>query len=130
MNKLQEKKRKILRWIYATFCLGSVVFIFQACYGMPKDFGKDIKIIGTVKSKSTNQPIKGIKVVNERSSVYEKTDSNGNFSMYVFGDNSEVSISFIDIDSIDNSSFLRKDTIVAIGNKELIELDIYMEDAK
>lgn len=130
MNKLQEKKRKILRWIYATFCLGSVVFIFQACYGMPKDFGKDIKIIGTVKSKSTNQPIKGIKVVNERSSVYEKTDSNGNFSMYVSGGNSEISLSFIDIDSIDNSSFLRKDTIVAIGNKELIELDIYMEDAK
>ncbi|MDO4726834.1 MAG: hypothetical protein Q4A56_06415 [Porphyromonadaceae bacterium] len=130
MNKLQEKKYRILRWIYATFCLGSVVFIFQACYGMPKDFGKDVKVTGIVKSKSTNQPIKGIKVIDKHSSAYQKTDSNGNFSMYVSSRNSGVSISFMDVDSTENGSFLKKDTIVAVDNKRSIELDIRLEDAK
>ena len=37
--------------------LTSTMFIFQACYGTPQDFGMDVLIEGQVKSKTSGLPI-------------------------------------------------------------------------
>lgn len=89
----------------------SMLFIFQACYGTPHDVGYDVLVEGTVKSKTTGQPIKGIKVApyNDIQQVF--TDENGNFSFYIFADYT-IGLRFEDVDSTQNGGFVAKDTVL------------------
>jgi len=112
-TKLKEKKHKILRIIFGTLSFSTAVFVFQACYGTPEDFGMDVEIKGYLKSKATNQPIPGIKVSLENQPQYELTDSEGMFKIYASKDSS-YKVMFEDIDSTTNGSFLPKDTVVSI----------------
>ena len=125
-TKLIDRKRRILRYIYGTLSLSSALFVFQACYGNPKDFGYDVYIQGFVKSKTTNQPIRGIKVSIENFPQYELTDSIGKFKIYT-SKYSQHKIKFEDIDSTKNGSFLPKDTLLKTIDESAF-LNIFLDD--
>ena len=123
-TKIVNKKRKILRAIYGTLSFSTALFVFQACYGSPEDFGMDLYFEGVVKSKSTNIPISGIKVSLADQPQYEITDSLGRFGMHV-ARASEYNFRFEDTDSIKNGAFFTKDTTI----KYIDRLNIFL-DAK
>jgi hypothetical protein len=112
--KTADKKRKILRKIFGALSFTSVLFVFQACYGMPQDMGSDILIEGIVKSGESNLPIPGIMISIENQSRIGYTDNQGIFGFYA-DEASEYRLNFEDIDMVDNGSFLPKDTIVNIA---------------
>lgn len=112
-TKLTDKKRKILRKVYGALSLSTALFVFQACYGPAKDLGADVYFQGFVKSKTTNLPIRGIKVSIENQPQYELTDSTGKFKIYA-SKASEYKLKFTDIDSTKNGAFLPKDTVLKI----------------
>jgi len=125
-TEITDKKRKILRRIFGALSLSSALFIFQACYGTPKDFGADIYIQGFVKSKTTNLPIPGIKVSITNQPQYEITDNTGKFKIYSTLEN-EYYLKFEDIDDVKNGAFLPKDTILTTVNESTL-LNVYLND--
>jgi hypothetical protein len=90
----------------------SALFVFHACYGTPQDFGIDMLVEGTVKSKESGMPIEGIKVSVVRSAQYQLTDSKGFFSFYTERYNG-LTLTFEDVDSQLNGSFLPQDTVIS-----------------
>ena len=119
-------KNKLVRKIVGGFSLTTAMFVFQACYGPPQDFGADLFVEGLVKSKTTGQPIKGIKVSNAILPQYLYTGEDGSFSFYT--ESSEgCKLRFEDIDSELNGSFANKDTVL-INPGERILLNIFLEE--
>jgi hypothetical protein len=119
-------KRNWRRKLLGGLSLTSALFIFQACYGTPQDFGLDIFIEGQVKSHTTGKPIQGIKVSVEEKMQYEYTNEEGRFSLYTeLAD--YYKIKFEDIDAIQNGLFINKDTLLSAINKR-VYLDIVLED--
>jgi hypothetical protein len=110
MRKITHLWRKTKRWVYVSISLSTVAFIFQACYGTPRDGRFDFLIEGVVKSSLTNEPIKGIKVSTINNCV-DYTDSVGVFTLYVSRD-SLYHLRFEDIDSTENDAYLPKDTVL------------------
>ena len=104
---MKKIKRKILGFLSLT----SALFIFQACYGTPQDFGLDVYIEGIVRSEKTNKPIHGIKVSLANQPQYDYTSEQGKFKFYIERNN-EYKIKFEDIDSLENRLFCSKDTIL------------------
>ena len=45
MKKIELKSRKLLRKVFNGISLTAVAFMFQACYGMPKDYMYDNELI-------------------------------------------------------------------------------------
>lgn len=113
---LTDKKRRILRRIYGTLSLTSALFVFQACYGTPKDMGSDVSIQGLVKSRTTNQPIPGIKVSILNHPQYELTDNTGMFKIYASKEEA-FTVKFEDIGSNQSVKYLSKDTIIKVVNE-------------
>lgn len=89
----------------------SALFIFQSCYGTPQDFLPDVKIEGKVISKTSGNPIEGVKVSVARSSQYEHTDAGGRFSFYTEASDL-LTIRFEDIDNEENGLFADRDTVL------------------
>ena len=106
--------------------LASTLFIFQACYGTPQDFGLDLFVKGQVKSKTSGLPIKGIKVSVADNVQYEITDEEGKFSFYTAMSDS-LTLQFADIDSIQNGQYNNKDTVLTDIGEE-VYLDIMLDD--
>ena len=108
MKTIELKSRKLLRKCFNCFSLTAVAFIFQACYGMEPPCDCDVRFTGTVTSKTTNLPIKGIKVAVDKYH-YAFTDENGKFDFYsgCLWDNrtSDVNVQFIDVDGIEDGPF-------------------------
>ncbi len=121
-----EKKRKFFRVLFGTLSLSSAMFIFQACYGTPRDFGQDVYIEGLVKAKKTDSPIVGIKVSIADQPQYEYTNSAGKFKIYTSRANS-YKLSFSDVDAALNGNYLVKDTTIQIVN-ESIYLNIVLNE--
>lgn len=119
-------KRSWIRKIIGGLSFTSAMFIFQACYGTPQDFGRDLLVEGQVKSKTLGLPIKGIKVSVADNIQYDFTDENGNFSFYTEMLDS-LSFQFQDIDSTQNGQYFDKDTILT-GIIKNVYLDIILED--
>ena len=116
----------LIKKIIGGLSFTTALFIFQACYGTAQDFGLDLKIEGQVKSKSTGDPIKGIKVSVENSMQYEYTNEEGKFLFYAeIAD--KMKILFEDIDSSKNGLYINKDTILSDFNDH-VYLDILMEE--
>jgi len=143
MKKIELKSRKLLRTIFGTFSFTAMAFVFQACYGTPEDFGYDVKISGTVKSKNTNLPIKGIKVSRLNSLTYEITDKNGNFSFYTYIDDdrymyendstyrsNSIPILFADIDGSENGEFADKTIIIDPAYKDEVKINVELIEKK
>ncbi|MCT4590042.1 MAG: radical SAM-associated putative lipoprotein [Carboxylicivirga sp.] len=119
-------KKNLIRKIIGGLSFTSALFVFQACYGTPQDFGQDVLIEGQVKSKSTGRPIKGIKVVLPNENQYQLTDEDGKFSVYTYW-HEEFKLRFQDIDEEQNGQYAVKDTVLKdVKRKEY--LDIVLED--
>ena len=123
--------RRIFRKIIGGISLGSALFVFQACYGIPNDeIGLTVK--GIVTSESSKEPIMGIKVeldIEEQSPQYTYTDVNGYFGFYL-PRISQTNLSFTDVDSIENGSYVRKDTLVELPKYGVIHLDIELQEVE
>lgn len=119
-------KQNMIRRIIGGLSFSSALFVFQACYGTPQDFGQDVFIEGLVKSKLSGSPIQGIKVSVADNIQYEVTDEEGRFSFYteiIDG----LRLQFQDIDSSQNGQYMNKDTVLTAAN-ESIYLDIALEE--
>ena len=117
-------KRKWIRKILGGFSLTSALFIFQACYGTPQDFGIDLLIEGQVKAKISGLPINGIKVSVTDNVQYGYTDGEGKFSFYTER-NDNVTVLFEDIDLAQNGTFVNKDTVLTnVGEKVFLNIKL------
>ena len=140
MSKIELKTRKLLRRIFGGISLTAIAFIFHACYGTPYDFGYDIKVTGTVKSKTTHLPIKGIKVSRQNSSTHGITDKNGNFSFYTFINDGRyvndstylpedgIPILFADIDGIENGHFADTTILISPAHKQEVRINVELRE--
>ena len=119
-------KRNWRRKLLGGLSLTSALFIFQACYGTPHDFGLDIFIEGQVKSLKTNIPVNGIKVSVADKMQFEYTNEDGKFSFYTETADS-YKIKFEDTDSNQNGIFVGKDTLLTNIDKT-VYLNIVLEE--
>ena len=140
MKKIKLKSRKLLRTIFCIISLATVAFICQDCdIRIPgADVECTIRLTGTVQSKTTNLPIKGIRIA-INNNQYKVTDENGNFDFYVFvsrlgGGNSpydnfykvdSIKVDFLDIDGSENGNF--SDTTIIVNPGRISEVAIFME---
>ena len=148
MKKIELKYRRLLRTIFGSLSFTAMAFAFQACYGTPQD-DYDVKLTGTVKSKTTNLPIKGIKIVvndgkiyYDENNAYGTTDENGKFDFYATVPNYDyfdhidhvnyapdsVRIHFLDIDSTENGYFADKTVIINPAHKNEVRINVEMEE--
>ena len=146
MKKIELKSRKLLRTIFGSISFTALAFVFQACYGTGPDPFYDIKLTGTVKSKVTNLPIKGIKVALFEEGYlkynYEFTDKKGNFSFYASVPNREdfynyqgsmhyksdsVRVHFLDVDGMENGWFADKMVIINPAHKDEVKINVTLE---
>lgn len=104
----------------------TMLFIFQACYGTPQDIGYDVLIEGKVLSKTSGQPIKGIKVTPISDMQYQFTDEAGKFSFYTLYQN-VIELRFEDVDSTQNGTYLAKDTTLK-NIADTVYLTIALDD--
>jgi hypothetical protein len=123
---ITDKKRKILRRIYGALSLTTAMFIFQACYGSPQDFGLDTFIQGTVKSKKTSLPVSGIKISIESKPYVGFTDNFGEFKIYT-ETAPQYKLKFEDIDGTTRGVFSQKDTIVTVIG-ESVHLNVLLDE--
>jgi hypothetical protein len=121
-----RKIRKVLRKIFSIISFSTVLFVFQCCYGTPKDLDADVLIEGLIKTTSNNLPVSGIKVSIENHSGYSLTDKYGKFTLYSSRSN-EYKIKFEDIDSISNGSLISKDSTIKFTG-ESVFLEITMDE--
>jgi putative lipoprotein (rSAM/lipoprotein system) len=119
-------KRNLLQKILAGLSFTSVLFVFQACYGTPQDFGLDFLLEGKVVSKTNGSPIKGIKVGIESGLQCVLTNDNGEFSFYVEKADS-LQVFFEDIDSTENNIYQTLDTLITVSDSKIF-LNIEMEE--
>jgi len=135
MKNIIKISSKILGWFVVA--LGFSLSTVTCAYGAPE--GYDIKISGTVKSATTNQPIKGIKVSRQHNAGYAITDEKGNFSFHTHIEDrfytndstvryDSVPILFADIDSTENGYFADKTVIIAPARKDEVKINVKLEN--
>ena len=119
-------KQYWLRNIIRGLSFTSALFIFQCCYGTPQDLNSDIMVQGKVKSKTSGNPIEGVKVSVTNNTQYEHTDKDGFFAFYTEAANT-LTLKIEDIDDVQNGSYADKDTVL-IETWENVYLEIEMEE--
>ena len=100
--------------------------MFQACYGTGPDYMPDVLIEGRVTSAKTGNPVEGIQISNADGIQYQFSDPDGKFSFYTDPYSNKM-FHFEDIDSIQNGSFLSRDTVPQFINN-YVYLDIELEE--
>jgi hypothetical protein len=127
--------------------LTAVMFVFQACYGMPSDYHEDIFISGKVVSKSSQLPIQGIKVSVKGLPAYTVTNENGEFRFYSerrsysrnspydslmlsYPEASYCPLQFQDIDAADNGSYADTLLYINIWHQHEVKVNIQLENAE
>ena len=141
MKKLEIKSRKVLRKIFGGISFTAMAFVFQACYGTPLDNYYDVKFTGTVRSKTTQLPIKGIKVtVNQDGYNYGITNEDGQFDFYaavsdernykdgVSDSPNNIRVDFVDIDGIENGHFADTALFLNSLNKHEVIVDVDLRE--
>ena len=140
MKKIELKYRKLLRAVFGCISFTAVAFVFQACYGVREDY--DVRLTGTVRSKTTNLPIKGIKVVVD---VYGYdcgfTNEEGKFDFnasvprwdYYYNDSvrypsDSIKVQFLDIDSLENDYFEDKTIFIDPARKKEVKIHVELEE--
>ena len=119
-------KRNWTRNIIGGLSFTSALFIFQACYGTPQDFGIDLLIQGEVKSKTTGLPIQGIKVSVAENSQHDMTNEEGEFNFYTEAFE-QLTIRFEDVDQAEHGSFTDKDSVVQTA-MDNVYLEMVLEE--
>lgn len=92
------KTKNWIRNFFGGISLAAVLFVFQACYGTPQDFGLDILLTGQVKSATTGLPLADVKITVANNNQYEVTDADGKFSFYTVSDK-EIKLNFLSEDA-------------------------------
>ena len=141
MKKIELKSRKLLRTIFGSISLTAMAFVFQACYGVEPDRYYDIKVTGTVRSKTTDAPIKGIKVTINSDHNFGITDENGNFDFYATVPNEyayirdsasftsdSIPVHFLDIDGDENGSFSDTTVVIDPAHKNEIKINVLLDN--
>lgn len=119
-------KNNRIRNVLKGLSFTSAMFIFQACYGTPQDFGYDRLVEGQVTSETTGLPIKGIKVSVTGNMNYDTTDDEGRFSIY--SDQLEnIVVGFADVDGEENGWYEGQYKKVEDAS-ESVYLEIAMKD--
>jgi hypothetical protein len=118
-------KKTWFRRILGGLSFTTALFVFQACYGTLQDYDMDTLIEGTVKSKTTGQPILGIQVSSDSPVQTQLTNADGHFSFYRSWSNN-IKISFDDIDFQANGVYDRKDTTL-VNPSRSISLEIFLD---
>lgn len=119
-QKIKEKKQQFLRFLFGSFTATALMFVFQACYGMPNDT-LYIYVQGTVVSDVTGEPIPNIEVRSNTSSDTVRTDEMGQFFITV-PSRTIPNLTFKDIDQAENGQFAPLDTILEKYNGEMLEI--------
>lgn len=104
-----------------------MMFVFQACYGAPKDFGRDAFIHGKVFDKSTGTPLKGIKVSVGDGYRYDITDDDGSFTMYLPSGQDHIFSFTVPHDETNLLRFQPKDTIITPKRGDNISFSISLD---
>ncbi len=116
-------RKNWIRTLLMGLSFTSVLFVFQACYGTPQDFGADILVEGIVKAKPSGNALSGIKVTIEmpgQDKQYAYTNESGKFSMYTLPYGS-IPVNFCDT----VGTFLPKDTVLLNkGNNLFISIEL------
>lgn len=143
MKTTEIKLRKLLRKIFGGISFTAMAFVFQSCYGTIPEEIEDVKLTGTVKSKTTSLPIEGIIVTVNSEGYYRGiTDKDGKFDFYagvpmqdvysdrenITGTRDKVTVQFLDVDGMDNGLFADKTIIVSTANKNEININIELEE--
>jgi len=144
MRKIKLKSRSLLRKIFGCVSLTAAAFVFHACYGPGPDPFYDVKLTGMVKSKTTNLPIKGIKIVIDNGRNYGFTDKNGKFdfyasvpsydyhnsedSLFVRYTSDSIKVHFLDVDGIENGYFEDKTIIINPAYKDEVKINVDLEE--
>ncbi|MDR1878067.1 MAG: carboxypeptidase-like regulatory domain-containing protein, partial [Bacteroidales bacterium] len=76
-------KRNWIKKLIGGISFTSALFVFQACYGTGHDRYYDYYIEGTVRSKTTGEPLPDIKISLAYSQQYANTNMDGQFSFYL-----------------------------------------------
>ena len=119
-------KRKQLRFLIGGLSFTTALFVFQACYGMPQDMLEDVFIEGIVVSRSTSQPLSGIKVESVFAENYAISDEHGRFAFYTPRIDS-VKLNIEDTDPDSDGSYISKDTVLINPEREVF-LNIALEE--
>jgi hypothetical protein len=119
-------KRTWIRKLIGGLSLTSALFVFQACYGTPQDFGLDLFIEGQVKSKTSGLPIEGIKVSVANNPQFTMTDGDGKFIL-ITEMIKDLTLRFQDVDSDQHGLYTDKDTVMNLP-KGMVFLDIKLEE--
>jgi len=135
MKTIELKSRKLLRKIFNSFSITAVAFIFQACYGPGPDARYcDLKLTGTVISRTTSLPIPGIKVAVNEWGNFGITDENGKFDFYASipdcCNQKGLSIQFLDIDGAENGNFVGKTIPVDPACKNEVTINAELDELK
>ena len=132
MKRIEEKTRKMIRRFFQGISLTAVAFVFQACYGPGPDRYHDVKLTGTVTSKTTNLPIKGIKIAVNDGLNYTYSDENGKFDFFASNidlySQSKMNVHFLDIDGIENGHFADLTKVIDHAGKNEVKIDVKLED--
>jgi len=144
MKKFEFALRKFLRTIFGCISFTAIAFVFQACYGTGPDRFYDVRLSGIVKSKATNLPIKGIKVIVNKEHNFGITDRHGKFDFYasvpamnfdvMYSDTlyryiaDSVKVHFQDIDGIENGYFADKTIIINPARKDEVEINVVLDN--
>jgi hypothetical protein len=123
---MRTMKRTWIRKLIGGLSLTSALFVFQACYGTPQDFGLDLFIEGQVKSKTSGLPIEGIKVSVANNPQFTMTGGDGKFIL-ITEFIKDLTLQFQDIDSDQNGLYANKDTVLNVA-KGMVYLDIKLEE--
>ncbi|MCK5821981.1 MAG: hypothetical protein KAH17_08840 [Bacteroidales bacterium] len=116
-NQFNLSKKRIIKSIFGLFSLSTMLFVFQACYGTPQDFGQDILLEGKVISEGSENSIQNIEIRLQNLPQYTSSDSEGNFSMFCPRQD-QYTFNFRDIDGEDNGSYTNLDSVIKLDISE------------
>ena len=124
---------KWLRGLMKASALTTVMFIMQACYGVPSTDLCEFTLSGYVTDKETGQPLEGIclssrNLGNNYDYITAQTDSNGYFEILQWGNCSDLSCFNLKVNDVDGH-FRPVDTTV-YSDSDLTALEIKLEGAK
>lgn len=128
-NKVLKLKKSLIQKIIGLFSLTALVFVFEACYGTPQDFGEDVEISGMVKSAKTGEAVQGIKVELKNQDYFLVTGQDGSFSFFT-SPGQDYYLSFTDDDQNSSGSYTGKDTIVKNKDGDLLNLEILLNESE
>jgi hypothetical protein len=125
---------KWLRGLMKASALTTVMFIMQACYGVPKNMedSVEIRICGYVTDKATGQPLQGIHLhvfhADGWSGCHDfgNSDENGYFEMRQWGNINRVSSLTIEVEDAEENNYQPFDTLV-YSDKDLTGLKIKLK---